>query len=105
VTVAPEFALALIVALVSATGSFFATKFGGQETQRLVKALHGRFDDLEKDVRKVREVQIRHDERIRAQEEDIRSMKRSQQFQLRSRLAVNEAAEAGQPPMFNEEDE
>ncbi len=73
----PQFALALVVAIAGALGSFFAVKFGGAETQRLVKALHARFDSLEKDVRDVREVAIRHDEQIKA-------LKQSQRFKLAS---------------------
>ena len=97
VTIAPEFALAIIVALMGAAGSFFAVKFGGQETQRLVKALHKRFDDIEHDVKSVKEVQARHDERIKA-------LKESQQFTLRRRLANFEAQAEGQPPMFRDDE-
>ncbi len=77
ITLEPQFALALVVAIAGALGSFFAVKFGGAETQRLVKALHTRFDTLEKDVRDIREVQARHDERIKA-------LKQSQRFKLAS---------------------
>ncbi len=76
-TVEPQFFLALVVAIAGAIGSFVAVKQGGAETQRLVKALHTRFDVLEKDVRDVREVQARHDERIKA-------LKQSQRFKLAS---------------------
>ncbi len=77
ITLEPQFALALVVAIAGALGSFFAVKFGGAETQRLVKALHARFDSLEKDVRDVREVTIRHDEQIK-------TLKQSQRFKLAS---------------------
>lgn len=71
----PQFALALIVALFGAAGSFFAVKFGGAETQRLVKALHARFDKLEQDVRLIELEQVRQDERLKA-------LKASQRFRL-----------------------
>lgn len=96
-TINPEFALALIVALMGAAGSFFAVKFGGQETQRLVKALHGRFDALENDVRTVREQQARHDERIKA-------LKQSQQFRLHRNLGST-VAEAEQDMFISGEGE
>jgi hypothetical protein len=57
--------LALMVAVVGALGSFFAVKFGGAETQRLVKALHMRFDGLEHDFRKLETEHARLEERVR----------------------------------------
>jgi len=75
ISLEPQFALALLVAIAGAIGSFFAVKQGGAETQRLVKALHTRFDTLEKDMQGVKEVQARHDERIKA-------LKQSQRFKL-----------------------
>ena len=75
ITLEPQFALALVVAIAGAIGSFFAVKFGGAETQRLVKALHTRFDKIEQDVQCVKETQARHDERIKA-------LKQSQRFKL-----------------------
>ena len=89
----PEFALAVLIALCGALGSFFAVKFGQAETQRLVKALHGRFDELERDVREIRETQARHDERIKA-------LRQSQQFKLNRRLAAID----GPQDMFPEAD-
>lgn len=86
--------LALVVAAVGALGSFFAVKFGGAETQRLVKALHTRFDGMEKDFRKLEKEHARLEERVRG-------IKESQRFKLRARM---EAAEAGEPPMFVDED-
>ena len=93
----PQFALAVLVALMGAAGSFFAIKYGGAETQRLVKALHTRFDSLEKDVQSVKINHARMDERINA-------LKESQRFRLRSRVAAVEADEAGEAPMFREDD-
>ena len=90
ITLAPEFALAIIVALISGAGSFFAVKFAGAETQRLVKALHGRFDHLETEVGGIKIQQARQDERIKG-------LRESQRFTLRAKL---EAAQHGQPPMF-----
>ena len=75
ITLEPQFALALVVAIAGALGSFFAVKFGGAETQRLVKALHTRFDKIEQDMQGVKETQARHDERIKA-------LKQSQRFKL-----------------------
>jgi len=83
--------LALIVAAVGALGSFFAVKFGGAETQRLVKALHTRFDGLEKDFR---ELEVEHAKL----EERVHGIKESQRFKLRGR-----AEPAGEPPMFVDE--
>jgi len=89
----PQFALALVVALVAAVGSFFAVKLGGQETQRLVKALHARFDHLEGEVAGVKLQQARQDERIK-------NIKESQRFYFQSKRAALEARAAGEPPMF-----
>jgi len=89
----PQFALSLVVALVSAAGAFFAVKFGGAETQRLVKALHSRFDHLEGEVANVKLQQARQDERIK-------SIKESQKFRLQTKRAMAEAAAAGEAPMF-----
>ena len=93
INLAPEFALSLVVALVAAAGSFFAVKFGGAETQRLVKALHSRFDHLEGEVANVKLQQARQDERIKG-------IKESQRFRLASKRALAEASQAGEPPMF-----
>lgn len=82
--------LALVVAAVGALGSFFAVKFGGAETQRLVKALHTRFDGLEKDFQ---ELSVEH-ARL---EERVRGIKESQRFKLRNR-----AEPTGEPPMFDD---
>lgn len=89
ITLEPQFALALVVAIAGAIGSFFAVKFGGAETQRLVKALHARFDSLEKDVRDVREVTIRHDEQIK-------TLKQSQRFKLAGAGAAQDMFEDGE---------
>lgn len=94
----PGFALSLVVAFVSAVGAFFAVKLGGQETQRLVKALHSRFDHLEGEVAGVKLQQARQDERIK-------NIKESQRFYFASKRAALEAREAGEPPMFVVEDE
>lgn len=100
INLAPEFALSLVVALVAAMGSFFAVKFGGAETQRLVKALHSRFDHLEGEVANVKLQQARQDERIKG-------IRESQRFRVAARRAMNEAAQSGETPMFivDEEDE
>jgi TolA-binding protein len=100
VSLEPQFALALVVALVSAVGAFFAVKFGGAETQRLVKALHGRFDHLEGEVASVKLQQARQDERIKG-------LKESQRFRLQTKRALAEAQNAGEVPMFivDEDDE
>ena len=78
-TLHPEFALALLIGVLSLAGVFFAVKFGGAETQRLVIALHRRFDAFEQEMRSaVTDVKIlgaRHDERITA-------LKESQRFRL-----------------------
>lgn len=97
-TLAPEFLLATLVAFAGALGSFFAVKYGQQETQRLVKALHGRFDKLEGEVNGIKIQQARQDERIKG-------IKESQRFRLKSKLALAEADMAGQAPMFAEEDD
>ena len=94
ITLAPEFALAIIVALVSAAGSFFAVKQAGAETQRLVKALHGRFDHLEQEVSGIKIQQARQDERIKG-------LKESQRFQLKVK---REVSSVGEVPMFADED-
>ena len=57
ITVEPSVALSLAIALATALGAFYAVKFGGAETQRLVKALHGRFDEME---RKQQELEVQH---------------------------------------------
>lgn len=95
----PEFGLALVIALVSAVGAFFAVKLGGQETQRLVKALHGRFDHLEGEVAGVKIQQARQDERIKG-------IRESQRFHLATKRAMADARERGEVPMFivDEED-
>ena len=85
--------LALVVAAVGALGSFFAVKFGGAETQRLVKALHTRFDALERDFKTLDKEHARLEERVRA-------LKESQRFKLRGR-----AEGAGEPPMFTDGEE
>lgn len=97
ITLAPEFALAVVVALFGAAGSFFAVKQAGAETQRLVKALHGRFDHLEQEVGGIKIQQARQDERIKG-------LKESQRFHL-SKRALVEARAAGEPPMFADEDD
>lgn len=52
INIEPRFALALVVAFAGAVGSFVAVKLAGAETQRLVKALHSRFDRVEDRVTK-----------------------------------------------------
>lgn len=94
----PQFALSLVVAFVAAIGSFFAVKLGGQETQRLVKALHTRFDHLEGEVASVKLQQARQDERIK-------NIKESQRFYFAAKRAAAEARDAGEQPMFLVEDE
>lgn len=93
ITLAPEFALAIIVALVSAAGSFFAVKQAGAETQRLVKALHSRFDRMEQEVGGIKIQQARQDERIKG-------LKESQRFRVRSTVTTS-----GEVPMFAEDDQ
>lgn len=97
ITLAPEFALALVVALFGAAGSFFAIKIGGQETQRLVKALHGRFDHLEAEVSGIKIQQARQDERIK-------SIKESQRFKMRGPMK-SEVVRVAEQDMFVVEDE
>lgn len=98
ITLAPEFALAIVVALFGAAGSFFAVRAAGAETQRLVKALHGRFDHLEQEVGGIKIQQARQDERIKG-------LKESQRFHLgASKRAAAEARAVGEPPMFAEDD-
>ena len=90
----PGTALAVIVALCGAAGSFFAVKFGGAETQRLVKALHSRFDKLEGEVQRIDKDHVRLEERVKA-------LKSSQQFRLRR--TIDPAT--GEVPMFAGEDD
>ena len=77
----PQFALAVVIALVSASAAFFAVKFGGAENTRLLQALHRRFDEFQKEVRDqvsgLRDTTTRHDERIKA-------LKESQKFRLKT---------------------
>ena len=95
ITLEPNLAVVIVVALFGAAGSFFAVKFGQAETQRLVKALHHRFDTFEKDFEAVKIEQGRHDERIKW-------LKESQRMRIQ---ATREAALANQPPMFREGDD
>jgi len=64
-----NFLLAAIVVVVGALSAFFAVKYGQAESHRLLLALHGRFDDLSKQVLEIRVEQARHDERLKQLEE------------------------------------
>jgi hypothetical protein len=82
-------ALAVLVAICGALGSFFAVKFGGAETQRLVKALHSRFDKLESEVQRIDKEHVRLDERVKA-------MKQTAKF----RFHASTTLPGGEVPMF-----
>jgi hypothetical protein len=69
-------------AAVTALGAFYAVKYGQAETQRLVKALHDRFDRLAQRVDEIRIEQARLDERQKQNAEDIRELKKTQRFRL-----------------------
>lgn len=69
--------------VVTALGAFFAVKFGQQEQQRLLLALHKRFDTLEEKVEGIQLEQVRLDERLKAQALVIAEIKQSQRFKLR----------------------
>jgi len=94
-------AIAIITGIITITGAYFAVKGGQKESERLLKALHTRFDILEKDVVDVR---INH----KVLEERVNNLKERNLTNLsetgRFRIAKLEAERAGQAPMFNEEE-
>ena len=55
----------LLGMLATALGCFYAVKFGGAETQRLVKALHVRFDEMEKRQQDLEIQHARLDEQVK----------------------------------------
>jgi uncharacterized protein YdcH (DUF465 family) len=89
----PQFYLTAAVAFTGAVGSFFAVKFGQSEQERLLRALHGRFDDLAREVNRIDKEHVRLEERQRAQDEKINDLKKNTQ---RFRLSQPE------PPMFKD---
>ena len=83
-------AIALVTGLITVTGAYFAVKGGQKESERLLKALHTRFDGLEKTVA---DIQIKHavlEERVN------NTLRQTGRF----KLARLEAEKAGQSPMF-----
>jgi hypothetical protein len=82
-------AIALITGIITVTGAYFAVKGGQKESERLLKALHDRFDDLEKAVVAG---QIKH----AVLEERVDNLRNTGRF----KLARLEAEKAGQSPMF-----
>ena len=64
ISIEPKFALAFVVAFAGAVGSFVAVKLAGAETQRLVKALHSRFDRVEDRVSKAETAHAVLEERV-----------------------------------------
>jgi hypothetical protein len=72
----------IIGGLVVMVMNFMAVKLGNQETQRLVKALHGRFDDLEAKQHAQAVEHARLDERQKHDRAVIQELKRSQRFKL-----------------------
>jgi hypothetical protein len=77
ISLAPEFALAFVLALCGAVGSFVAVRLGLRETRQLLVALHARFDRVEARVRSVELQQARDDERIKG-------LRNTQRFRLRT---------------------
>jgi predicted nucleic acid-binding Zn-ribbon protein len=73
-------------------------KAGQVEGNRKIDALHKRLDHYGDEITRLDKSHVRLDERIKA-------LKESQSFRLRARLAAAEAEEAGEPPMFIEEDD
>jgi hypothetical protein len=101
--------LTFLVALTGWLSSYFGVKFGLGETQRLVKALHGRFDRLAAEVAQVTIglAETQRDVAWLQRMTDIPAtpnprMRESQRIRLRAaaEAATEEAAAAGQPPMF-----
>lgn len=74
----PSLALSLVMAGVTALGAFFAVKFGGAETQRLVRALHSRFDHMEK---RQQDLEVQH--AVLAERVDhLRKLRTTQRFKM-----------------------
>ena len=71
-------------------------KEGQGEVLRQLGALHKRLDHISGEVNRIDKNHVRLEERIFA-------LKDSQRFHVRSRLAVAEAEDAGEPPMFRDE--
>jgi phage-related tail protein len=105
-------AITVITGIVTITGVIFtqraglksltegqaSLKSGQDEGNRKIDALHKRLDYYGQEITRIDKDHCRLDERVKA-------LKESQSFRMRSRLAVAEAAAAGEAPMFAEGDE
>jgi len=76
VTLDPRVMLGVVTLLATVTANFVAVKLGQHEQQRLLQALHSRFDELEKDHIDVRIEAARQDERQKALREEVLNLKR-----------------------------
>ncbi len=98
-------ALSVVTAILTVAGVVFALRAsvskleaGQTEIVRQVAALHKRLDHYGDQIVDLKEKHGRLDERIK-------SLKESQSFRFRTKLARVEAAAAGEAPMFSDEDE
>jgi len=93
-------AITVVTGILTIAGVIFALRaavskleVGQGEVIRQLGALHKRMDHYGDLITRIDKDHVRLDERVKA-------LKESQQFRLRSRLAVSEAAQSGETPMF-----
>lgn len=72
-------------------------KAGQDEMLRQMGAFHKRLDFYGAEVTRIDKGHVRLEERVKA-------LKESQSFRLRARAAAHEAADAGEVPMFREDE-
>lgn len=72
----------VIMGCITLIVNFVTLKLGNQENQRLLKALHKRFDDVENEQSKLTVEQARMDERQKFQDRILSEMRRTQKFRL-----------------------
>src|SRR5512137_91628 len=90
-------AVTAVAAFVGVREQTKGLKAGQDEMLRQMGAFHKRLDFYGAEVSRIDKGHVRLEERVKA-------LKESQSFRLRSRAAANEAALAGEAPIFVEED-